>query len=142
MCEKCFVLLKSYSPTCSSICWCNHQRSRPSATLREQTNQCKAEYRFQSIRFNNILDTGLEEPAQLRVHLSLTFWEGQYPLLYPQLKLDCLFQYLALLGTCLGEGICTGRLPCMRQILQPSLWLIYKIQYLWDEEKQEGKKIT
>lgn len=62
--------------------------------LCEQTNQwnpCKAEYRFQSIRFNNILDTGLEEPAHLRVHLSLTLWEGQYPLLHPQLKLDCPF---------------------------------------------------
>lgn len=91
-------------------------------SLREQTNQwnpCKAEYRFQSIRFNNILDTGLEEPVQLRVHLSLTLWEGQYPLLYPQLKLDCLFQYLALLGTCLAEWICTGRLPWMAS------WVIF-----------------
>lgn len=113
--------------------------------LCEQTNQrnpCKAEYRFQSIRFNNILDTGLEETAQLRVHLSLTLWEGQYTLLYPQLKLDCLFQYLALSGTCLGEGICTGRLPQLRQVFQPSPCLIYWIQYLWDGEKQEGKKNT
>lgn len=30
MCEKCFVLLNSYSPTYSNISWCNHQRSRPS----------------------------------------------------------------------------------------------------------------
>lgn len=43
----------------------------------------------------------------------MTLWEGQYPLLHPQLKLDCLFQYLALLGTCLAERICTDRLPWM-----------------------------
>lgn len=39
MCEKCFVLLKSFCPTCSSICWCKHQRSRPSATLPLWTDQ-------------------------------------------------------------------------------------------------------
>lgn len=112
--------------------------------LCEQTNQwnpCKAEYRFQSIRFNNILDTGLEEPAQLRVHLSLTLWEGQYPLLYPQLKLDCLFQYLALLGTCLAEGICTGRLPWM--LLEsssptlPMAFLLNSVLVGWKKARRE-----
>lgn len=97
-------------------------------------NPQRAEYAFQSIGFNDIIHTGLGEPAQHGAHLSFTSREDSAHCHIHSLA--GLPASVAPLGTCLSEWVALADHP--EQHLQFSSLAI--THGSWDGEWQEGKK--